>query len=63
MRSLYRDYPVGGLLTLETQADGSLVRGDPGSPRADLPSTSASSSTWRRVARGNLTPGLPQNGA
>ena len=27
MRSLYRGYPVGGLLTWETQADGSLVRG------------------------------------
>ena len=26
MRSLYRGYPVGGLLTWETQADGSLVR-------------------------------------
>ena len=28
MRSLYRGYPVGGLLTWETQADGSLVRGE-----------------------------------
>ena len=28
MRSLYRSYPVGGLLTWETQADGSLVRGE-----------------------------------
>jgi Protein of unknown function DUF262 len=27
MRSLYRGYPVGGLLTWETQADGSVVRG------------------------------------
>jgi hypothetical protein len=27
MRSLYRGYPVGGLLTWETQADGSAVRG------------------------------------
>jgi len=27
MRSLYLGYPVGGLLTWETQADGSLVRG------------------------------------
>jgi Protein of unknown function DUF262 len=27
MRSLYRGYPVGGLLTWETQADGALVRG------------------------------------
>ena len=27
MRSLYRGYPVGGLLTWETQADGSLIRG------------------------------------
>jgi uncharacterized protein with ParB-like and HNH nuclease domain len=26
MRSLYRGYPVGGLLTWEIQADGSLVR-------------------------------------
>ncbi|MGH3401442.1 MAG: GmrSD restriction endonuclease domain-containing protein, partial [Streptosporangiaceae bacterium] len=26
MRSLYRGYPVGGLLTWETHADGSLVR-------------------------------------
>jgi hypothetical protein len=28
MRSLYRDYPIGSLLTWETQADGSLVRGE-----------------------------------
>ena len=28
MRSLYRGYPVGGLLTWETQADGSVVRGE-----------------------------------
>lgn len=28
MRSLYLGYPVGGLLTWETQADGSLVRGE-----------------------------------
>ena len=28
MRSLYRGYPVGGLLTWETHADGSLVRGE-----------------------------------
>jgi hypothetical protein len=28
MRSLYKGYPVGGLLTWETQADGSAVRGD-----------------------------------
>jgi len=28
MRSVYRGYPVGGLLTWETQADGSLVRGE-----------------------------------
>jgi hypothetical protein len=28
MRSLYLDYPVGGLLTWETQADGSVVRGE-----------------------------------
>lgn len=28
MRSLYHGYPVGGLLTWETQADGSLVRGE-----------------------------------
>ncbi len=39
MRSLYRGYPVGGLLTWETQADGSLVRGAspgvPGPPGAD----------------------------
>ena len=28
MRSLYRGYPVGGLLTWETQADGSIVRGE-----------------------------------
>jgi len=39
MRSLYRGYPVGGLLTWETQADGSLVRraalGVPGPPGAD----------------------------
>jgi Protein of unknown function DUF262 len=28
MRSLYRRYPVGGLLTWETQADGSAVRGE-----------------------------------
>jgi hypothetical protein len=28
MRSLYLGYPVGGLLTWETQADGSLIRGD-----------------------------------
>jgi hypothetical protein len=27
MRSLYRGYPVGGLLTWETHADGALVRG------------------------------------
>jgi hypothetical protein len=27
MRSLYRGYPVGGLLTWETQADGSVIRG------------------------------------
>src|SRR5260370_28091901 len=27
MRSLYHGYPVGGLLTWETQADGSVVRG------------------------------------
>jgi hypothetical protein len=27
MRSLYRGYPVGGLLTWETQAEGSAVRG------------------------------------
>jgi hypothetical protein len=27
MRSLYLGYPVGGLLTWETMADGSLVRG------------------------------------
>jgi Protein of unknown function DUF262 len=27
MRSLYKGYPVGGLLTWETQADGSAVRG------------------------------------
>ena len=30
MRSLYRGYPVGGLLTWETQADGSVVRGAEG---------------------------------
>src|ERR1022692_4818612 len=39
MRSLYRGYPVGGLLTWETQADGSVVRGgsgdDPSPARAD----------------------------
>lgn len=29
MRSLYLGYPVGGLLTWETQADGSAVRGEP----------------------------------
>ena len=28
MRSLYRGYPVGGLLTWETHADGSVVRGE-----------------------------------
>jgi hypothetical protein len=28
MRSLYLGYPVGSLLTWETQADGSMVRGD-----------------------------------
>jgi Protein of unknown function DUF262 len=28
MRSLYRGYPVGGLLTWETQTDGSAVRGE-----------------------------------
>jgi hypothetical protein len=28
MRSLYLGFPVGGLLTWETQADGSLVRGE-----------------------------------
>jgi hypothetical protein len=28
MRSLYRDYPVGSLLTWETQADGLVVRGE-----------------------------------
>ena len=28
MRSLYRDYPIGSLLTWETQADGSVVRGE-----------------------------------
>jgi Protein of unknown function DUF262 len=28
MRSLYLGYPVGGLLTWETQADGSLIRGE-----------------------------------
>ena len=28
MRSLYMGYPVGGLLTWETQADGSAVRGE-----------------------------------
>jgi Protein of unknown function DUF262 len=28
MRSLYLGYPVGGLLTWETKADGSLVRGE-----------------------------------
>ena len=28
MRSLYFGYPVGGLLTWETQADGSLIRGE-----------------------------------
>ena len=28
MRSLYLGYPVGGLLTWETLADGSLVRGE-----------------------------------
>lgn len=28
MRSLYLGYPVGGLLTWETQADGALVRGE-----------------------------------
>jgi hypothetical protein len=28
MRSVYRGYPVGGLLTWETQADASLVRGE-----------------------------------
>jgi hypothetical protein len=28
MRSLYREYPVGSLLTWETQADGSSVRGE-----------------------------------
>jgi hypothetical protein len=27
VRSLYLGYPIGGLLTWETQADGSLVRG------------------------------------
>jgi hypothetical protein len=33
MRSLYRAYPVGSLLTWETQADGSAVRGEgAGSP-------------------------------
>ena len=39
MRSLYRGYPVGGLLTWETQADGSVVRGaggnDPNPSGAD----------------------------
>ena len=33
MRSLYRGYPVGRLLTWETQADRSLVRGGPWRPR------------------------------
>ena len=28
MRSLYLGYPVGGLLTWETQAEGALVRGE-----------------------------------
>ena len=28
MRSLYRDYPIGSLLTWETQADGASVRGE-----------------------------------
>jgi len=28
MRSLYRDYPIGGLLTWETQTDGASVRGE-----------------------------------
>jgi len=31
MRSLYRGYPVGGLLTWETQADAAAVRGGPAS--------------------------------
>lgn len=34
MRSLYLGYPVGSLLTWETQADGALVRGEATSPRA-----------------------------
>ena len=28
MRSLYRDYPIGSLLTWETQSDGASVRGE-----------------------------------
>jgi hypothetical protein len=34
MRSLYRGYPVGGLLTWETRADGSLARGEAVAARA-----------------------------
>jgi Protein of unknown function DUF262 len=34
MRSLYLGYPVGGLLTWETRADGSLVRGAAGTSAA-----------------------------
>ncbi|HLY81575.1 MAG TPA: hypothetical protein VKQ71_01250 [Acidimicrobiales bacterium] len=33
MRSLYLGYPVGGLLTWETLADGSLVRGEAAATR------------------------------
>jgi len=50
MRSLYKGYPVGGLLTWKTQADGSAVRARPQpTPQVRVPDSRRGSSGSRLV--------------